>query len=130
MKRLFSLAVLMAAAMPSFAADSPQIAVGQDPLTRQILRSAARPNGGVASYTSVQGADGKRVTIALVDPNAGSAALGGASAGGDGSAAALGSLAPAGELAPRKISPAQAETSGRVKTPAKQLKRIDDRKSW
>jgi hypothetical protein len=126
MRSWAALTILLAAVLPAAAADAPQVAVGQDPLTRQILRSAARPNGGVQSFTAVQGANGARVVIPLVDGNSGSA-LGGTPASGD-SAGALKPLSPAAGLVPKE-APASSPRE-RVKASDKQLRHVDSQKRW
>ena len=132
MRSLALLATLMAAALPVKAGEAPAASmVAQDPLMRQIRRRMMQADGGVTTVTWVQGPNGRRMAIPLVDPSAAGASLGGAAPQGQASAAALRGLSTDKRLAAERAANAGPfHGSKGVRTPAKQLRRIEERKSW
>jgi hypothetical protein len=132
MRSLVLIAALAATALPVKAGEAPAASmVAQDPLMRQIRRRMMQADGGVTTVTWVRGSNGRQMAIPLVDPSAAGAALGGASAQGQASGSALGGLSTDRRLAAeRRGAAGPFHGSKRVRTPARQLHRIEEQKSW
>jgi hypothetical protein len=129
MKALLTVVLLGAAALPCRAADAGTASVvSQDPLMRQIQRRLMQSDAGISAVTWVQGPSGERVAIPLLDANSAAAPLGGAAQASAAGSGALRPLAPArGLVSPRQ---AAAHQKAPLSSPAKQLRRIEERKGW
>jgi hypothetical protein len=124
MKAFLAAALMLLGASHARAAGSPELSVAQDPLMRQIRIKAEKENGGITSFAAIKGANGEKVVIPLTGGS--DAPLNGGSAKG-GISDPMKALNPNAGLVAQKQGGAAGET---VKTPGKQLRRIEDKRSW